>query len=160
MYQSGEIDRFITLLIYLRTTLADIYIIARSYKIMYNLDLNLDKPLINACYFGALHTKNMKDFLIKKNGENKDYNLIMEISNFIDDEKIYKNDVNNNRCIEIKQNLDMRSLIKRLIDRRTPHLKTLFEKYRDEQYKAKAKIVNIEIKQKAKKYKDLAKKII
>jgi hypothetical protein len=122
MYDDGTLENFKVLLIYLRTPLTDLYMIARSYKIMDNLASNprshANKPLINAVYFGALHTKNMKDFLIAKDKitNETDYNLLVDIS--ID---ITLNSDDKNRCLKIEKNLDMDGLINRLIARREEH---------------------------------------
>ena len=135
MYQNKELIRFLGLLIKLRAIMADLYILARCYKIMNNLATNLDshltEPLINACYFGGMHMENIKNFLTKKNGEYPDYNLIMGISNINHN----LNTHGQNRCLTIKDNLDMDGLIDRLIRRRKKHIEDLQKKEKYEKYK-------------------------
>jgi hypothetical protein len=113
--------------------------IARCYKIMnnlaYNPDSHIEKPLINACYFGAFHMENIKDFLTK-GGSNGDYNLIVDIN---DDTNI--TDTHDKiRCLKIEKNLDMDDMINRLITRREEHEKKLSKEAKEKKYKVLAKI--------------------
>ena len=121
---TGDLALYQRALSTINSTAADLYLIARSYKVMDNLkyikDPTLARPLINVVYFGDFHIRNIDKFLKEKYDGKADYNSLYAIGSI----NTYKDFVNNtthipgNRCLELKKHVSLDNLLLRLKDRR------------------------------------------
>jgi len=70
-YQNGNLVKYIDFLMMRDSIKADLYTLARSYKIMTykknTNEKNITRPLINVCYFGHLHMVHIKKHLLLDN---------------------------------------------------------------------------------------------
>ena len=97
-YQNGNLGKYIDFLMMRDSIKADLYTLARSYKIMTykkNTDeKNITRPLINVCYFGHLHMVHIKDYLLR---DEKKYKAVVNVYNELTNPHPDKH----NRCVDL-----------------------------------------------------------
>jgi hypothetical protein len=123
-YRNGKLQTYSYILTYIYSLRPDLYILARSFKLMtqYSEQSNVPPdnkhPLINICYYGNFHIKNINSYLISEN-----YSSLY--SKDIDDTDDVKLETDKtNRCIELNTETNLNILIDELKKSRDDYKKT------------------------------------